>query len=313
MRRLQRRRSEKNLRKIRKRETMKTEVEFEGSGGVVLRGEGHGNPCDPPVVLLHGAGQRRFAWSNTCEILARKGWYAVALDLRGHGDSDWAPDGDYDRETLSADVAAVALSFELPPVLVGASLGGISSLLALGSHGEGIASALVLVDIATRTERSGASRVLDFMSQKPEGFESLEEAADAISSYNPHRPRPKDPSGLKKNLRLADDGRWRWHWDPVFFESLPRFGQETTGAEASRTQPLDEAARGLTLPTLLVRGRTSDLLSEEGAREFLKQVPHAKFSDVSGAGHMVAGDRNDIFCEAVLGFLHDHVRHLVAK
>ncbi len=73
---------------MRKQEMMNTEVEFEGSGGIVLRGEAHGNPADPPVLLLHGAGQRRFAWSNTGAILARKNWYAVTLDLRGHGDSD---------------------------------------------------------------------------------------------------------------------------------------------------------------------------------------------------------------------------------
>jgi len=288
-------------------------VQFECSGGLVLRGEAHGSETDPPVVLLHGAGQRRFAWSNTGEVLARAGWYAIALDLRGHGDSDWAPDGAYEHEAFAADIADVARSFDRPPVLVGASLGGMASLLALGTYGEQMASALVLVDIATRTETKGAGRVVDFMWQKSDGFESLEEAADAISSYNPHRPRPRDPSGLKKNLRLGDDGRWRWHWDPAFLASLPR---ADTGAMAERrlrsSEKLDAAAHSLTLPTLLVRGRTSDLLSEAGAREFLLQVPHAKFADVSGAGHMVAGDRNDIFCKAVSDFLRDHVYALVA-
>ena len=289
---------------------MEQEVEFAGSGGVVLRGEARADPGDPSVVLLHGGGQRRFAWSNTGEVLARNGWYAVALDLRGHGDSYWAPNGDYGHEAFASDTAAVALSFDRP-VLVGASLGGLSSLLALGKHGEKIASALVLVDIATRMERQGAERIVGFMSQKPDGFETLEEAADAISTYNPHRPKSKDLSGLKKNLRLGDDGRWRWHWDPAFFAAFPKFRSETQEPEIDR-HLLDNAARELTLPTLLVRGRMSDLLSEEGAREFLKQVPHAEFADISGAGHMVAGDRNDAFCGAVSDFLRDHVGHIVA-
>ena len=194
------------------REMRMERVEFEGSDGLVLRGEGHGDPGNPPVVLLHGGGQRRVAWSNTGETLASKGWYAVALDLRGHGDSDWAPDGNYSGQAFAEDAAAVARSFDRPPVMVGASLGGMASLLALGAHGDEIATALVLVDIATRMQREGANRIVNFMAQKPGGFASLEEAADAISTYNPHRPRPKDLTGLKKNLRRGDDGRWRWHW-----------------------------------------------------------------------------------------------------
>ena len=294
------------------REAKKRNVEFEGCHGVVLRGEAHGDPSHPPVILLHGAGQRRYAWSGTGETLARKGWYAIALDLRGHGDSDWDSGARYQRTDFAADIAAVAKSFETPPVLVGASLGGMTSLLAIHEHGEEIATALVLVDIATRSQKSGAMRVLDFMSPKPNGFESLEEASDAISSYNPHRPKPKEFSGLKKNLRLGEDGRWRWHWDPAFFESLPKIGRESQDEESIRLHSLDDAARGLTIPTLLVRGRMSDLLTEEGAQEFLEQVPHAQYADVSGAGHMVAGDRNEVFCDAVSRFLDEYVRNVVA-
>jgi pimeloyl-ACP methyl ester carboxylesterase len=187
-------------------------------------------------------------------------------------------------------------------------------LLALALGGEEIASALVLVDIATRMERGGADRIVRFMQSRPEGYESLEAVADAIGEYNPHRPRPKDLKGLEKNLRRSDDGRWHWHWDPRFLEGPKRFTSKEIGAEAetehkvSDTGMLDRAARSLTLPTLLVRGRMSDLLSEEGAKTFLEQVPHAKFADVSGAGHMVAGDRNDIFTKAVIDFLEAEVR-----
>jgi len=152
---------------------------------------------------------------------------------------------------------------------------------------------------------------VDFMLSRPDGFASLDEVADAIAAYTPHRPRPKDLKGLEKNLRRGDDGRWHWHWDPAFLAEPRRISPqelEQTEHKVTDSSVLDAAARDLTLPTLLVRGRMSDLLSEAGARTFLAQVPHAKFTDVSGAGHMVAGDRNDLFTNAVLEFLEDEVR-----
>lgn len=278
---------------------------FEGSRGIVLRADAYGQPDHPPVLLLHGGGQTRHAWSGTAHELARAGWYAVAVDLRGHGESEWSEDGDYTHDDFAADTTALARSFEQAPVLVGASLGGLSSLLALGeARDESLASALVLVDIATRMEFDGAARIIDFMKARPEGFASLDEAADAVAKYNPHRKRPSDLSGLEKNLRRGGDGRYRWHWDPQFLA-----GPKNTASLTSLTfERLDDAARSLTLPTLLVRGRMSDLLSEAGAREFLEVVPHAKFVDVSGAGHMVAGDRNDAFSRSVVSFLETEVR-----
>ena len=135
-----------------------------------------------------------------------------------------------------------------------------------------------------------------------DGFASLEEAADAIAAYNPHRPRPKDLSGLAKNLRQREDGRWVWHWDPAFVSG--KFGSaDETRASVVQPDRLERAVDALRIPTLLVRGRRSDLLSEEGAREFLARVPHAEYADVAGAGHMVAGDRNEVFNRAILGFL----------
>jgi len=284
---------------------MKMEAErrqFEATDGLTLVGDAFGSRDNPPVLLSHGGGQTRHSWAGTAEILAREGWYAVSIDLRGHGESDWAKDGDYHFQSFANDVEKVARSFERPPVLVGASLGGISSLLT--AAGNSTAAALVLVDIATRMEPKGAERIMNFMRAKLDGFASLEEAADAIAAYNPHRRRPKDLSGLRKNLRERPDGRFEWHWDPAFMSSRP--GQP---AEPPNFQSLDDLARALTIPTLLVRGRMSDLLSQEGADHFLELVPHAKFADVSGAGHMVAGDRNDAFAKSVVDFLRDHVPH----
>lgn len=278
-------------------------LRFKLADGLTLVAEAWGSPKAQPVVLLHGGGQTRHAWAGTAERLAEAGWYAVSVDQRGHGESDWAADGNYDRERYADDVIEVARALPAPPVLVGASLGGISSLMAIHRSSQtqperpAIAAALVLVDIATRMESKGLDRIFEFMRGAPDGFANLEEAADAVAAYNPHRPRPKDLSGLKKNLRQGEDGRWRWHWDPRFIDrKMP--------AEPPRSGSiLDDAARALTLPTLLVRGRVSDILSEEGAQTFLEQVPHAKYADIASAGHMVAGDRNDLFTDAVVDFL----------
>lgn len=270
---------------------------FEGRDRIALRAEAWGEPSASPVLLLHGGGQTRHAWSGTCVALARQGWYAVALDLRGHGESDWDEAGDYSLDAFRDDLVAVASTFDRPPVLVGASLGGLASLVAVAETEQSLVAGVVLVDIAPRLEPAGVSRIVAFMRSRPDGFESLEDAADAVAAYLPHRSRPKDLSGLEKNLRLGADGRYRWHWDP-------RFLSVEDGDRASgNPDRLAEAARGLRVPTLLVRGKLSDLLSEEGVRSFLDLVPHADYADVSGAGHMVAGDRNDAFTSAVTEFL----------
>ena len=261
-----------------------------------------GDAGSPPVVFFHGGGQTRHAWGTTLEVLAGEGWRAYSVDLRGHGNSDWAPDGDYTLDAFSADVTAVATSLDQLPVLVGASLGGIASLAAVGESPAPIARALVLVDVAPRIDRKGADRIGAFMMQNIDGFESLEAVADAVAAYNPHRPRPSDLSGLKKNVRQRPDGRWVWHWDPAFM--VGRFGSsDETRTSVIQPERLEAAARTLTMPALLVRGRMSDLLTDDGSRQFLDLVPHAGFVEVGGAGHMVAGDRNDLFNDAIVEFL----------
>ena len=275
-----------------------------GHGGLRLVADSYGDPKAHPVVLLHGGGQTRHSWDGTAIALARAGWHAIAVDMRGHGESDWHPDGAYAFLDFAADVLEMLPSFDRPPVLVGASLGGIAALFAVGSEEHPRCAGLVLVDIAPQIEPDGAQRIIDFMRARPHGFASLEEAADAVQAYNPHRPRPKDLSGLAKNLRRKEDGRYYWHWDPNFLNPNRR------GPE--RDERLAAAARNLTVPTLLVRGKLSDLLSEEGARAFLELAPHARFADVSGAGHMVAGDRNDAFARVILDFLATDVKRLDA-
>ena len=266
-----------------------------GADGIVIAGDSWGPPDGPLVILQHGGGQTRHAWKGAGQRLGDAGYHAVAIDARGHGDSSWSSTGSYDQGDMVADLVEVidALGGRRP-VLVGASMGGGVSLHACGEDMVD-ATALVLVDIAPRIEPEGADRIMDFMRQAPDGFESLEQVADAIGNYQPHRARPRKLDGLAKNVRLGDDGRYYWHWDPAFM-SRRRDLQK-------RTAHLEACARRLTLPTLLVRGGLSDILSLDGAHSFLDMCAHAEFVNVTDAAHMVAGDRNDVFSDAVVEFL----------
>jgi peroxiredoxin len=271
-------------------------IEFRGAGGVRLVGDRRGSTTAPPVLLLHGGGQTRYSWGGTAEALADAGWQAITLDARGHGESDWAADGDYRLRMFAEDVQAFVAGLGTAPAIVGASLGGLTTVLLEGELAPGTARAVVLVDVVPELEPAGTDRIRDFMAERLfEGFASLEEAAAAVAAYNPHRPPPSDLRGLAKNLRERD-GRWFWHWDPAFMS--------TAGvSEISDIDRMRAAARNLRPPTMLVRGRMSDVVSEDGVRSFLADCPHARYVDVSGAGHMVAGDRNDAFTSEVAGFL----------
>jgi non-heme chloroperoxidase len=266
-----------------------------GAQGVTIAGDCWGDPSGPLILLQHGGGQTRHAWKNVGETLGRAGYHAVAFDARGHGDSDWAPDGVYGQDIMVEDLRCVAAALGgQRPVLVGASMGGGTSLVAVGEDRVD-ATALVLVDIAPQIEAEGVQKIQAFMSQKPEGFDTLEEVAAAIGAYQPHRKPPKDLAGLAKNLRLGPDGKYRWHWDPRFMTLRREMD--------NRVIRLEACAHALKLPTLLVRGGLSDVLSEAGAQAFLQLCPHSEYVNITDAGHMVAGDRNDIFGNAVIDFL----------
>jgi pimeloyl-ACP methyl ester carboxylesterase len=279
---------------------------FKGAAGNRLVANVYGE-TGRAVVLLHGGGQTRHAWHRTAVRLARAGWRAYAVDQRGHGDSDWVADGSYTYADFAADAGAVADAVAAGgrdrPVVIGASLGGIAALLAEGEAARNgrapLFAALALVDITPRVDPDGVAKIQAFMRAKAkEGFASVSEAAAAVAAYLPHRPPPRSHDGLKKNLRLDPDGRWRWHWDPRFLD-----GPRPIGAWNEKV--LSEAARAIKKPILLVRGTSSELVREEHVRDFLDLVPHARYVDVAEARHMVAGDRNDHFAAAILTFLHN--------
>lgn len=282
-------------------------VRFEGFEGIHLVADVWGDDAGWPVLLMHGGGQTRHAWGDTARIVAGHGWRAVSLDLRGHGDSEWAANGDYSFTTYAADCVAVADQLGRPPVLIGASLGGVTAMLAEGGSDRVVASALVIVDIVHRTNPAGVQRIREFMSSGLHGFATLEEAAGAIAAYTPHRPKRVNRSGLMKVLRQRRDGRWYWHWDPKFLD-----GGRTEVPPRDFEALFQAAMRNIRAPTLLCRGRLSDVVTEEGVQEFLDAIPGAKVVDVGGAAHMVAGDQNDAFSQAVVDFLERDVRPRLA-
>ena len=251
------------------------------------------------VVLLHGGGQTRHSWQRTGIRLAEHGWRACAVDARGHGDSEWAADGDYTTEAYARDLVSMVDSIGEAPVLVGASMGGMAALIAQADH-PGLSRALVLVDVVPKAEPAGLTKITGFLERGLAGFDTLEDALAAVVAYNPHRRRPPRLDGLRKNLRERD-GRWYWHWDPQLLSDR----KKTLDTATAREIRARAAARTITVPTLLIRGAQSDIVSAQGARELLELIPGSRHVDVSGAGHMVSGDDNDVLSEGLLDFLSE--------
>lgn len=268
------------------------------SDGLTLAADVGGDPNHPCVVLMHGGGQTRFSWMGAGDALIAAGYHVINFDARGHGESDWAGAGGYSLRHSADDLVAVIDGVSGPFALVGASLGGATALRGLADGMN--PAAVVLVDIVPNPDPRGVMRIRAFMQGKPEGFESLDEVADAIMAYNPHRSRPRNLEGLKRNLRQRTDGRYHWHWDPAFL------GRDIDVELVELAETIEGARRAQDVPVLLIRGLSSDVVNEAGSVILNEALPRLEFFDVAGAGHMVAGDRNDIFNAGMLHFLARH-------
>jgi pimeloyl-ACP methyl ester carboxylesterase len=270
-------------------------VRYVASDGVNIVADVMGDPECPTIILAHGGGQTRFSWSGAMHHLAGAGFRVINYDARGHGQSDWSPDGKYPIDRRWADLSLITNSVREPLAVVGASMGGISAL-----HGVSRGfrpNALVLVDISPNPDRAGMQRVRDFMASGLGGFATLQDAADAVAAYNPEREQPGKVDGLRKNLRQREDGRWYWHWDP----EMVRLDIEQEHRAVLAT--MDGLRAAGDLPVLLVRGLQSDVVTDDALTEFKVRFPKLEAVEISGAGHMVAGDKNDVFNGAVVEFL----------
>jgi pimeloyl-ACP methyl ester carboxylesterase len=269
--------------------------------GLTVAADVGGDPSAPSIILLHGIGQTRHAWRHAFKQLLSGGYHVINFDARGHGDSDWAPDGNYTLDAFASDLRQVASTLQRPPALVGASMGGATALIAATDPPELMAPFVVLVDVVPRVSMKSAERIHGFMRRSRTGFATLEEALEYVAAYNPHRARPVDGSGLLRNLRLNADGRYYWHWDPAVI------GDGWRSPRQRSTERLLAAAARIRVPSLLVRGLQSEIVSERGIAEFRRCLPGLEVCDVAGAGHMVSGDKNDAFNRCVIDFLRRHL------
>jgi pimeloyl-ACP methyl ester carboxylesterase len=265
--------------------------------GLSLAVEVHHAEGRPTLVFAHGFGQTRGAWKAAAATMAALGYSCVSFDSRGHGASDRVAGGGYHMQQFVDDLLGVARAQSEPPILVGASMGGLLGLVVAGEVRPNPFRAMVLVDITPRWETAGVERILAFMQAHPDGFASYAEAAEQIAAYLPQRRERKSEQQLRPLLREGTDGRLRWHWDPALL----------TGdllSESERYQPrLLAAAANVDVPVLLLSGERSDVVSHRTVDEFMALVPHARHVEVPGATHMLAGDANDAFTAQIAGFI----------
>jgi pimeloyl-ACP methyl ester carboxylesterase len=280
-----------------------TVIDLKGHNGLVLKADDLGPADGPKVLLMHGGGQTRRSWGTASANLAEDGMHVVSLDSRGHGESEWDPEARYGHADLALDVEQVLQQIGTPVVIVGASMGGLTGIVAADALGPGAVSGLVLVDVVPRVRHEGSQRIMDFMHGAPDGFADLEEAADAIAAYLPHRPRPKNLEGLKKNLRQRPDGRWVWHWDPAML-SGGKGGPALAEDLEDRMVDVKAAAGRLTIPLVLIRGMLSDIVDDQGVDELRQLAPQLEVVSLEGAAHTAAADDNDGFAAVVRDFVH---------
>jgi pimeloyl-ACP methyl ester carboxylesterase len=262
---------------------------------LILRADAEGPDSGAPVVLFHGGGQTRGAWGKTVSALAARGFRAYAVDMRGHGESDWAEAGDYRIEAFADDLRHIVYHLGRPAFLVGASLGGLAAMLAAGEAPRLDPLGVVLVDVSPNLLPEGVGVILGFMRATMAGFDSVEAAADAIAAYLPHRPRPSDLSGLRKNLKLGADGSYHWHWDPRTLDHIVD--------PVQMNRRLDAAAVQIACPALLIRGAESELVTKAAAADFMNLFPRGRVVDIPNARHMVAGDSNTAFRDELVSFI----------
>ena len=271
-------------------------LRFRGDG-VMLNAEEHGPADGLPVLFFHGGGQSRRSWSGAARTVGAAGYRGLSFDLRGHGESDWAEDGDYLLDAFGRDVAALIDDFEGPVALVGASRGGQAALVG-ASRRPARVTMVMLADVAPLLRDAGVDEFRGFFRASMGGFATLDDAADALATHL-DRPRTADVSGLAKTMRTGPDGRLYWQWDPQTVS--PEFLNPP-----SETIALEKAATRIKAPVILVRAEFSNIVTDASVELFRRLTPQLEVIEAKGVGHMVTGDRNDAFAETLLDRLRRH-------
>jgi len=240
-----------------------------------------GNEGKPPMLLLHGVTSHAHSWDEVAEPL-RDRYHVIALDQRGHGDSEWSPAGAYTTEDHAADIAVFVEALGLEKmVLIGLSMGGRNSILYTSLHPETV-DRLVIVDIGPETDPRGRERISQGIAGTPEEFDSLEEAAERARKLNPRPSFERHLHRIKYGMKTLPNGKLTWKYDREIREQRRR-GEV-------RVIDLWPPFKKITCPTLIIRGAESDVLSPEGAQKMKEAVPSVEVVVVEESGHSVSLD-----------------------
>jgi pimeloyl-ACP methyl ester carboxylesterase len=256
--------------------------EFAGTHGVGL-------------VFLHGGGQSRYSWRRAARALQTRGFSSLIFDMRGHGDSDWIDDGDYRIDSFARDLERVLAQWARPVILVGASLGGLTSIVVTGEGNPHI-RATVLVDSVPQLNEGLVNDYLDWLSHASDaGFESPQEALAHLSRQFPDS--VPSLASIERSMRQTPEGRWRWHWDHRIVVGA------TSSSALGHEDHLERCASRIRVPLLLVRAGASDFVTPAAIEHLRQCAPQLETAVLPGARHMIVGDDNLPFVELALPFL----------
>ena len=256
-----------------------------------------GNPDGQPIIMLHGFGVSGHMFDEFADRMQDR-YRLLALDQRGHGDSDWSEEGDYSRTAFVEDLEGFRKSLGIEKfVLIGHSMGGLNSVAYTNAYPHHV-RALILVDVGPESAKEGVDNIVRF-TRGPDELE-FEEFVELAHRFNQRRTMENIRERMRHRLKQTDNGKWTWKFDK-------RFRQPDDGLRIGNEGNGDSWAlfRGVKVPTLLIRGAESDVLSQEVAERAATEMPRARLIVVAGAGHSVPGDNPDAFTEGVREFLGD--------
>ena len=255
-----------------------------------------GNPDNPPMLLLHGFAQTCHSWDFVA-LGFSDNYRVIVLDQRGHGDSDWASDGDYSPETQQEDISGVVNELGLDNfVLMGLSMGGRNSFT-YAANNSGKVKALVVVDAAPQNMQQGTQNIRSFVQQDDE-LDSVDAFVERVLQYNPRRDPQQVRGSILHNLKELPNGKWTWKYDRAL-----RSPGRRMGSDAETEKRLWGYIESLQCPTLLVRGGASDIVAMDTADRMHQAIPNSRIATIEGAGHLVMGDSPSGFHAAVTEFL----------
>ncbi|MBI51067.1 MAG: hypothetical protein CL781_07045 [Chloroflexi bacterium] len=256
-----------------------------------------GDPSNPTMLLLHGFAQQCHSWDFVALAFADR-YRIIALDQRGHGDSDWASDGDYSPETQQKDIEAFVNSLGIQRfVLMGLSMGGRNSFTYAANNPDRV-EALIIVDAGPENVRTGTQNIRNFVEQEDE-LDSIDAFVDRVIKYNPRRDPIQIRGSIVNNLRELPNGKWTWKYDKI----LRSPGRMAGTQDPDMTNRLWNYVESLQCPTLVVRGDKSDIIATNTADEMANRIPNGKVAIVENAGHLVMGDNPSGFESAVTQFI----------